>query len=80
MGFRFRHQAGTPDCPICDGPCADMFPRSEYVFPDRLPEAKDGSADPKPKPVRKPNRRGRRPEHAPVGPSEDRARKPSEDR
>lgn len=62
---------------MCDGPCTEDFERGPYVFPDRLPRAQDGTADPSPdKKEPKPNRRGKRARK----PSEDRMIRPSEDR
>jgi hypothetical protein len=72
---------GTPVCPVCDGPCQHELERSEFRFPDRLPESQDRTADPPPVKAPKPNRRGRRPEHhAPQGPEQDRMVRPEEDR
>ncbi len=73
----------VPECPLCDGPCTHEFERSEWVFPDHLPQGDPANrtADPEPVKETKPNRRGRRPEvHTPKGPEEDRMVKPSEDR
>jgi len=64
----------APVCPICEGPCTHDLERSEYVFPDRLPRATDGSADPLPE--AEPRRAGKRAHR----PAEDRAHHPSEDR
>jgi hypothetical protein len=67
---------------MCDGPCTHELERSEYRFPDRLPDTRPGFPGPEiPEPKPKVNKRGRRPEHhAPEGPEEDRMIKPSEDR
>ena len=63
---------------MCDGPCKHEFPRSEFVFPDRLKRSDDDPSradDKAPKPPR-PNRRGKRPtdaqDRAIHGPVEDR--------
>jgi len=81
MGLR-RFLREVPDCPVCEGPCREAFERSKWVYPDRLPRAKDGSADPEPVKPKKVNRRGRRPgrDMAVHGPIEDRMRRPSDDR
>lgn len=82
-GFRSiqREIAGTPLCPMCEGPCVHEFERGPYVFPDRLPKAKDGSADPEPAPPVKVRKRGRRPSRiGPTGPVEDRMHRPESDR
>lgn len=71
-----------PICPVCDGPCTHELERSEYRFPDRLPDTRPGFPGPPiPESTPKPNRRGRRPEtHAPKGPEEDRMETLEEDR
>lgn len=80
MGRLFDEEE-APHCPVCDGPCTHDFERGPFVFPDRLPKATDGAADPVPEKAKKQNRRGRRPEqHTKNRPTEDRMVRPDEDR